>query len=443
MKIMENHDIYDVIVVGGGTAGLFAAISSARAGAKTILIEQKEHLGGLLSVGMGIGGVHDANGNQVISGIVSELIQKISNAHAGLGVVSVDNQDRWIPSVISVDPESMKQIAFEMLNESGCQLLLRTTFVDTITENNLIKGVNVVYAGQKFSLFGKVIIDATGNADVAASANAETMIGDEHGEHQSQSCVIRISNVKIDEFVAYMNNTVNTNARPRWTIEEAACRGGGNGYWLPWKGFPNTNLPHTCGIYFHGNMGDIFINATHIEIDPLDPFAVSNGIIELRKQANDICSFLKSKIPGFKDAYLSNVYEFGVRDSRRVVGEYVMTIQDMEQQRVFEDVVCRGAYPPDIHKSFGNVHINTTDYFNYEIPYRAIIAKDFDNLLMAGRCISATFDAASGIRGMGPCIATGQAAGIAAALAVFNGVTPKKLNTQQLQQALRLEGVIL
>ncbi|HEX7714259.1 MAG TPA: FAD-dependent oxidoreductase [Bacillota bacterium] len=440
---MKETSKYDVIVVGGGTAGLFAAISSANAGAKTLLIEQKDYLGGLLTAGMGIGGVFDIKGTQVISGAIPELIRRISDTKGGCGIVKIDNQDRWIPSVISIDPEWMKQIAFDMVQESGCQLLLRTAFMDSTTENNYVKGINVIYAGQKISLFGDVIIDATGNADVAASAGAETMIGDEHGEHQSQSCVIRISNVNTDEFVAYMNNTINTNDRAEWTIEEAACRGGGDGYWLPWKDASGVHLPNTCGIYYHGNKGDIFINATHIEIDPLDPFAVAAALVELRKQANDICAFLKSKVPGFKDAYLSNVYEFGIRDSRRVVGEYIMTLQDLEKNRHFEDVVCRGAYPPDIHKNYGDVKINTTGCFNYEIPYRAIISKDFDNLLMAGRCISATFEAASGIRGMGPCIATGQAAGVAAALAVSNKDTPKKLNTQQVQQALRLQGVIL
>jgi len=408
-----------------------------------LLVEQKDYLGGLLAVGMAIGGVVDTRGNQVISGLLSEVNQRILDKQGGMGLMTMDIRDRWIPGVVSADPESIKQIAFEMIIESGCQLLLRTTFVDAISENNHINGINAVYAGQKIRLFADIIIDATGNADVAASAGAETMQGDENGAHQAQSCVFRISNVKIDEFVDYMNNVVNTENRPYWKVEEAACRGGGDGYWLPWKGVPGVHFPNTCGMYFHGNQGDIFINSTHIEVDPLDPVAVSSAIIELRQQAVNITTFLKNEVPGFKEAYLSNVYEFGIRDSRRVMGEYVLTLQDLEQNHHFEDVICRGAYPPDVHKNYGNVRINTDDYFNYEIPYRAILAKDFDNLLMVGRCISATFMATSGIRGMGPCIATGQAAGLAADLAVSRGILPKELNFQELQHALRRQGVIL
>jgi hypothetical protein len=172
----------------------------------------------------------------------------------------------------------------------------------------------------------------------------------------------------------------------------------------------------------------------------------------------EVTQFLKEHVPGFENAYLTYVYDLGVRESRRVIGEYVLTLEDIVQERKFEDVVAMGAYPPDLHEATsGDIIIDGKGWskaqkkreegfaFNpgYQIPYRCLIPKDIDNLLVVGRCISATFEAQSGTRGMGPCIATGQAAGTAAALSAKHGTTVRNLDIFLLQKTLIKDGVVL
>ena len=434
---------YDVLVVGGGTAGLVAAVSSARLGARTLLIEQKESFGGLAAVGMSIGGFRDKDGKLVISGIPEELTGRVVALGGGLGTIEARAEDRWIHSMISLDPESLKQTAFEMLDEAGCKFFLHTVLSDVSVENNRIESVEALFCGQKMRLRAHNLIDATGNADVAAMAGAEVLCGDEQGHHQSLTSIFRISNVRVAAFVEYMNKVLNGKGeKDEWNIESAAARHAGR-YWLPWRDFTDHRLPNACGIYVHGNEGDVFINATHAEADPLDPEQFSRVAVDLRQQAGIIHKFFKKNIPGFSKSYLANIYDVGVRESRRIVGDHILSVGELTSCRHFEDVVAKGAYPPDVHKSFGDVKIDRNNNVGYEIPYSSLIAKDLENLLAAGRCISGDFMAAAGFRGMGPCMSTGQAAGTAAALAASKGIPLRGIEITVLQKKLSEQGVIL
>jgi hypothetical protein len=257
-----------------------------------------------------------------------------------------------------------------------------------------------------------------------------------------------------------MEERVNTEGKTRWTIENASLRASYK-YWTPWKMFPEyeRRLPKGFGFCYNGLPGDVFINSTHTSIDSLDPDDITEGTMRLRRQAMEQMAFLKAHVWGFENAYLTHVYDLGVRESRRIVGDYMLTVEDMTREREFDDAVAMAAYPPDLHDAdAGDILISGKGLkdaaegssaaslpYNpgYQIPYRCLLAKSHDNLLVAGRCLSATFEAQAGARGMGPCSAMGQAAGTAAALAASSNNTPRSLDVRVLRAALVQDGVCL
>jgi hypothetical protein len=442
MDVMGN---YETVVVGGGTAGVMAAIAAARQGINTLLVEKRHFLGGMAATGMSIGGLFDENYRQVIKGIPQEIAERAARLKGGRGHVEYLFNERWISSTLSIDPECFKKIAFNMLKESGCEMLLDTVLCDVATNGNKVGGVEVVNVSGRGLILANTIVDATGNGDVAAYAGTDWKQGSEgSGISQPVTSIFRISNVDIAKLESYMNKKANITTEERWGILNANGRGDLE-RWLPWsrEEAERENLPLLFGVYYHGNEGDLFINATHVECNPLDGLDLSRATVKLREQVNKIFEFLKQKVPGFDSAYLSNIYETGIRESRRIVGDYVLTEEDIKKKRHFEDTVAKGAYPIDVHKTQGAVDMDRRTNVEYEIPYRCLLPKGIDNLLVAGRCVSSTFKAQAAIRGMGPCMATGQAAGIAAALSVKEGVCPRKLEISKLQEKLREESVLV
>lgn len=433
---------YDVAVFGGGTAGTFAAIAAARQGARTVLVEAAEFLGGQLSAGMGAAGAHDTRGEAAVSGLFSTLERAIVEQKVGPGVVWGPEEDRWVSTTLLAQPERLKNILFELVSSSGAACMLKTTAAAVAVENGRITAADTLFAGIRQEIRAKIFIDATGDGALGALAGAETMAGDENGRFQSVSMVFSVANVDLSRFEEYMNQVINVDGRPRWEVGNASTRGCIGEYWMPWKGTPQAkNLPNTVGIYHHGNPGELFFNAAHVQVDCLDVFALSRAVVELREQAFEIMAFLKQNVWGCENAYLSGFAPLGVRESRRICGKYVVTREDMEKEHAFADAVCRGAYPPDVHQGQGNVDIHVNHCYNYEIPLRAMVSRDFENLMMCGRCISAQSSAAAGLRGMGVCIAAGEAAGVAAALSAQRGLTPEQLPIAEVQAILRTLGV--
>ncbi len=431
-----SSDFYDVIVVGAGTAGICAAIASARQGARTLLVEESNQVGGTSGYGMAIGGLKDNHYRQVVHGIPAEITKRVVATGGGFGHLEVSSDDRWISSIFSMDPEVYRLVVLEMLEESGCDLLLHgKMYAATVVEGRVV-GIETAGNGGIWAFGAKVFVDATGDGDVAHLSGVECRIGDERGRTQSATCVFRMGNVNIDAFEKHMNETINSDGRDSWRIKDACARVDGR-YWLPWRDADRPDLPNACGIYHHGNKGDVFINTTHFEgLDLRDPFSLSRAEVALRRQAAKVTKYLREEVPGFEEAYLAQVYPIGIRDSRRIVGEYTLTEQDLLMQRRFHDVIAFAAYPPDVHLGFGNVDIHAQGNRTYEIPYRSLLPQSIDGLLVAGRCISTEFRAQAGVRGMGPCMATGQAAGVAEAKASKENTPPRELDIEALQSSL-------
>lgn len=428
---------YDVVIVGGGTAGLIAGIASARLGVNTLLVEQKGYVGGLAAIGMTLGGFKDRFNHQIINGIPQELADRVLIKGGGLGHISTTAKDRWITSLLSLDPETLKYVGQEMLLEAGCKFLLLTTFINVIREGNIIKGIEVFnHSGQK-KILGKIFIDATGDGALAVKTGAQFNKGDNKGKHQAATSIFRVSNVNITKFEKFMNETLNTHSRDKWEINNAPTRSGWI-YWTPWRVSARDDLPKTCGIYYHGNRGDIFINSTHVEVkDIFDFYEISIAAIELRRQAFRIFNYLENNVSGFEKAYISYIYDIGIRDSRRIIGDYILTKNDILNQVSFPDTIAVGAYPPDVHRSYGEVNIDVKENLGYEIPYRCLIPKGIENILVVGKCISTTFIAQAAVRGMGPCMSTGQCGGVAAALACQKKVSLRDLDISILKREIK------
>lgn len=447
---------WDVIVIGGGTAGVIAGIAAARLGARTLLVERSGHLGGNAATGMNLGGFFDGDNVQVVRGIPQEFVDRAVALRAGRGHIFFNDVDRWISSTASIDPEAFKSIALEKVEAAGCHLWLYATFARGIAEGHRVQAVEVVTKSGVSRLTAKVFVDASGDADLAASVGAPFARGG-GTRQQAVTSIFRVGQVGLPAVERFMQEKINTEGKTPWTFENAPLRGS-HRYWTPWKIFPEyaKKFPRQFGVYYHGVPGEIFLNCNHTALASLDPDDVTRSTIRLREQAVEILDFLRRHVAGFEGSVLTQVYDLGIRESRRVAGDYTLTLEDMVTRREFEDVVAMGAYPPDLHdahggeivisaKGWSRVHPETGIPNNpgYEIPWRCLLPRGVEDLLVAGRCLSATFEAQSGVRGMGPCCAMGQAAGTAAALAAQQDVSPRALDVRQVQDALLKEGAYL
>lgn len=452
----RTRTAWDVIVIGGGTAGLIAGIAAARGGAQTLIVERGGFLGGNAATGMNLGGFFDADGVQVVRGIPQEFVDRALQLGEGRGHIFFHDMDRWISSTASIDPEAYKRIALEKVQAAGCHVWLYTTFIQGLVEAGKVASVQVATKDRPINLTAKVYVDASGDADLAASVGVPYERGG-GTRQQAVTCMFRLSHVDRSTVERFIQEKINTDGKTPWTFENAPLRAS-HRYWTPWRIFPEyaAIFPRQFGIYYHGRPGEIFVNCTHTPLETLEPDDITASTARLHGQAVEILDFLRGHVPGFERATMTQVYDLGIRESRRIVGDYTLTVEDMVTQREFEDVVAMGAYPPDLHDAHGGgILINAKGWCRmhpeigipknpgYQIPFRSLLPQGIDNLLVAGRCISATFEAQSGARGMGPCGATGQAAGTAGALAVHRDVPPRALEVHAIQEILLESGVYL
>jgi hypothetical protein len=453
---MPEASTWDVAVIGGGTAGVMAGIAAARQGARTLLVERSGVLGGNAATGMNLGGFFDGRKLQVVKGIPQEFVDRAVALGAGRGHVFFDDVDRWISSTASIDPEAFKRVAWEKIRDSGCALWLYTTVAGAVADAGKIRHVDVVTKTGMRAVSAKVFVDATGDADLAACVDVPYERGG-GTRQQAVTAIFRLGQVEFAPFERFMQERINTEGKTPWTFENAPLRGS-HKYWTPWKIFPEyaSRFPRQFGVYYHGVPGEVFLNCNHTPLPSLEPDAITKSTVRLREQTDEILDFLRRHAPGFGRAQLTQTYDLGIRESRRIIGEYVLTAEDMVTGREFEDVVAMGAYPPDLHdahggeilihgKGWSGVHAATGVPHNpgYQIPLRSLLPRRIENLLVVGRCLSASFEAQSGARGMGPCSAMGQAGGTAAALAARKGIPPREVPVPELQEALIAGGAYL
>lgn len=430
----------DVLVVGGGPAGLAAAVASARSGAQTILVERYGFLGGNLTAGL-VGPCmtsYSLDGTQqLIKGVFEELVLRMEriggalhpskipagSAYAGFIVYGHDK-------VTPFDPEAVKLCAAEMCLEAGVEVLLHSFAFDALVEDGSVLGVLVANKAGIQAVQAKVTVDCSADGDVAARAGVPFEIGRaEDGLTQPMTLFFRVANVddqKVEEYVRAHPDDYRPFAS---IVAEARERGA----------FPVQRLG--VGLYRTLQPGVWRINTTRLhKLNGTDVHDLTVGEIEGRRQVMALMKFFREWLPGFENCVLlDTATQIGVRETRRIVGAYTLTHEDLATGREFDDVIALCGYPVDIHSPTGagggaNGEYPTANV--YQIPYRSLVPTKVEQLLVAGRCVSATHEALAAIRVMPPAFAMGQAAGTAAAIAATRGIRPRAVPIHDLHVAL-------
>lgn len=440
----------DVVVVGGGVAGVSAAIASARTGADTLLIERYGALGGNLTIGLLEASMsfHDRQGKQLIGGIPDEIIQRLKAAGGTVGHV-VDDVG-YAGTVTPYDPEELKMVCLEMTQEAGVRLLLHTWVVRAIRNDNRLAGVLIENKSGRQVVEAKVFVDCSGDADVSALASVEFAKGREvDGLTQPMSILFKLGNVDVDSVLAYVQEhpeDFKTWDRPLDRLKTSKSIHLWGFARLLEDGYASGALPFQRSemhVQIDPERGEAIINATRFSGDGTKTEDLTRAEIALRGQVKALAVHMKAVCPGFERSYLmTTAMGVQVRETRRIVGEYTLTKEDVVDGTAFPDTVVLSGFPADLHDPKGKgmeSHITKT----HQIPYRCLVPKVVDGLLVAGRCVSGTREALGAIRQTAPAMAMGQAAGTAAALSVLTQCVPRSLSVELLRDELRKAAVIL
>ena len=441
---MEQKHKWDVIVLGGGVSGCMAAFAAAKQGATTLLVEQYGFLGGsLTNAGVGPMMTFHAGNRQVVTGLPQELVARMAAKQGCVG--HIEDTTGYASSVTPFDAETMKLTLDEMAQEFGVDILFHATLTGTQKENNTLQSVSVQTKNGTLELQGSVFIDATGDGALAFTAGAEVRQGrDLDGLCQPMTTNMKVSGVNIEALKEEIRkNQGNFNVKDLSSMDRSP-RLSMAGFYKEFNRAKADGLLHTeredVLLFETVNPGEVIVNTTRIvKLNPVDPWDLSRAEREGRKQAHELIKFFRKSCIGFEDAILvSTGVQIGVRESRRVVGDYVLTQEDLLQSRYFDDTVALGGYPIDIHNPTGakteTTHLKPGQY--YFIPLRSLLVKDFENLMVCGRCMSATHEAGAAIRVTPIAMGVGQAAGTAAGLAAAKAVPVRNLEIVQIHDAL-------
>lgn len=439
------RDEVDVLVVGAGPAGLMAAQAAAlEKGTKVMLIDNRGFLGGNMTIGLPLLGFLGRKGNEIIKGLPLQFVERLRER----GQATHHRRCPLHVSLTMIDPEGTKKLAWEIMEECGVKVLLYVFCADVIMEGNKCKGVIIESKKGREAILAKTIVDCTGDGDVLYRSGAEMLYGNENGIAQPPTLMFSMRGVdsrKLRDAVADHPDVYDIDYIP-------------NEFFRPmdnctFVGFRNQikaareagyKLPVERTIFMTGMAEDEWwVNMSRVNgIDATDPEQYTRGEEECILQNDEVARYLKAYIPGFENAYVDKVAPFmGIRETRRLAGEYTLTEQDIFDCAHFDDVIAVASYPVDLHHPVGGDCSLWWCPDCYDVPYRCLIPKKIDGVIAAGRDISATHLALASVRVMGPAMCLGEAAGKAAALAVKQGRELRDVDIKSLQSALRAEGV--
>ncbi len=437
---------YDVIVVGGGTAGALAAIAAARQGAKTLVVERFGHLGGTAVYGIPFLGLMSGSGEKVYGRLVAELLERLQAEGFAFGIATgahwntPEKPNSYSFNLFPFDTEGLKYVLQEMLLEAGGEMLLHSTLSDVVVTDGRVTEIEVCSHLATERLQAKVFLDCTGDATLVARAGGAFQ---EKSRTQNSSILFHIGNVDLDAFRAELQKGDRIKGRDTWHTRVIYQQKGEArpatfvhmaGHLRPFE--DDRTVTFTAVSY---RDGEIHLNATRIPgLDVTDPWEITRGEIAERRHVMELMQAMKKTVPGFEDAILLSTSPLGVRESRNILGKYTITKEDVLGGATFSDGVAGGSYPIDIHDPKGG---KTQFQFiqggrGYEVPFRAMIPAQLEGVIVAGRCISADQNAVGTVRIMGCCLDQGKAAGYAAALCAKENILPSQLDGSKLKEQL-------
>ncbi|MCK4982524.1 MAG: FAD-dependent oxidoreductase [Victivallaceae bacterium] len=463
----------DVVVAGGGTAGVVAALAVARGGANVILIERYGYLGGMITAGnAGLTMYTKYSGNseehrkdekalttnpedlQIVGGIVREITERLLESGMGKG------NSGTFGSYVFTSSEDFKRLLFQMMKEANVKLRLHSWVVDVVQEDNSIKGVIVESKSGRQLISAKQFIDATGDGDLAAKAGVPFTVGvtkddicakkAKIGEMSPVGVMFKVGNSDLHKTLAWLEkNPERFKEHPfaRFSFETVK------------RNFKNGDTATMC-IRHEGKNPDDWFQVYNLpmkgvvtlccpcikDIDGCNVDELTRAEIIMADMVKRWMEKISYTIPGFKNIFLLDCPQIGVRETRHIQGEYVLNLMDIYEQKNLEDSIGLGSHPIDTYPRPEWLNEPETAYpsrWYFKIPYRCLIAKGKENLLIAGRCISATHEAFGCIRPTVQCMITGEAAGTAAALCIKENVTPGTLDSRLLLKTLKDRGVLL
>lgn len=445
----------DVVVCGGGPAGCAAALAAARSGAAVMLVEYFGFPGGVPAAA-GVNGIgvwnHDLDGRPLIAGIPQEMASRLYLRSGGSSKMlekvfsplpeRPDYRKIFGGHWLDVNPEMVKIVLDEMLTEAGVRLMLQTQAVAPVLEGRTVTGIVVESKSGREAILAHCVVDATGDGDIAARAGADFRIGRPgDGLCQPMSQIFLTGNTDYpDLYYGFDDGDPEPDPlirnRFRRAVAEARTRG-----------------------IIRENPNDILCAATRLSPDVRTLRAVNftrvqkcsavksdeltRALLCGRRQVSEALDFIRHYVPGGKNTVLAAIYpQIGIRESRRIIGDYILTGDDVKRGARFPDAVARGIYLLDIHNpdEIGQPSRLIPLDAPYDIPYRSLLPAGLEGILTAGRCISGDAVALSSYRIMSHCMAVGEAAGTAAALSAQRGIAPRTLDASELREELERRG---
>ena len=446
------NDNYDVLVVGGGPSGVMAAVAAARCGAATLLVEKNAYPGGALTAcGVGPQMTYHAGDTQVIRGIPGEFADRM--VAEGFSPGHMEDYNGYASSVTPFDAEGMKLVMENMALESSAELLYHTVYTGCTMQDGQVRHVTLFSKNGFFDVHAKVCIDASADADLAVHAGIPTLHG-RAGDSLAQPMTMnmKVYNVDrervLDYVLANRDDMLPTVPFDRLRIIPRTGVQGAYSRIRAAKETGEITFERSQALCFEtNNPGEFIANMTRVlKHSALDAASLTAAEIEGRRQCRELLDFLRKYIPGFEDCKVAMTGPaIGIRESRRIQGLYTLTAEDLLSNRMFDDAVAMGGYPIDIHSPDGSdvMHMLLKPGSWYSIPYRSLIAPQVENLIVTGRCVSATHEALAAIRPTPIVMAMGQAAGTAAAIAARENLPVQNVDVSTLRNTLLEGGVFL
>jgi glycine/D-amino acid oxidase-like deaminating enzyme len=453
------RDSYDVIVAGGGVSGVAATLAAARLGASVLVVERYGFLGGMATAGLVGPFMTDHFGDQrVVGGVFQEIVDRLVTLDGSTGPMRCPYPGGGTygtgGTITVFDPILLRWLLQEMVLEAGADVLYHSAVLDVLKSEDRVTGIVACNRSGQRVFSAKAVVDCTGDGDVLALAGAKWESGRaSDGLTQPATLFFRMGGIDGATLRQYMREhagdfgwttfPVAARTLPTWMEQEPFAGSGFYSFIRQGRESGELRLGRERITFFSElRRGEVRLNATRVSgIDATRAEDMTNAEVEGMRQVESLQAFLRKCVPGFADAYVIAVAtQVGVRESRRVMGEYVLTADDVLHGRVFDDAIACASYPIDIHQPDGAGNSWRELQAPYTIPYRCLLPQGLRGLLVAGRAISATSEAMASARVMPTATAVGEAAGTGAAMAARRGPDLRDIDVRELQEQLRRQG---